>query len=142
MILAKFSGGKGADPKHYFLKMNAFLDTYCISKIDKIINVFLDSLEDDALDLYLSLETDKKADLIYLEHIFSIHFKPKKHDILGQSDMLKMSKRLDESISEYYLRLSKEAREFSVGLDMLKAIFVQGLPVDYQKHIALAVFTI
>ena len=51
--------------------------------------------------------------------------------------MMKTSKRLDESSSEYYLGLCKKAREFSVGSDVLKAIFVQGLPTDYKKHIVL-----
>lgn len=117
--------------------MTAFLETNDISSARARIRVFLESLEKDALDLYLSIDTDKKADLSYLEQVFSIHFKPKKHMILGMSEILKSGKGLEESISEYYLRLRKKASEFSVGTEMLTAIFIQGMPVSYQKHIAL-----
>ena len=136
MDLPRFSGAKGSDPRHYFLKMSAFLTGMDIGKGEERIRVFLQSLEGEALDLYLTLNLGQQSDLDFLKETFCTHFRPKKHAVLGVGEVLRLRKTSEETISEFYLRLRKKADEFHVGKEVLAAVFVQGLPVEYQKHIA------
>ena len=114
MEIPRFSG-KDMDPRHYFIKMTAFLQYYNINSDREKYNVFIDSLEGEALDLYLTLEGSQKYDLEHLEEVFSNHFRPKRHHFLETSEMLRMKKRNEETVSEYYLRLRKKANDCQVG---------------------------
>ena len=47
-----------------------------------------------------------------IEQIFERHFSPKKHCIAGIAELLKLKKRNDETISEYFLRVKRKAAEY------------------------------
>ena len=136
MDLPKFKG-RPEDPKHYFLKLTTFLNAHNIVDSNDIISIFLESLEGEALELYLTLDEYKQANLDSLMNIFNIHFRPRKHEIIGLADLLQTKKQSEETISEFHLRLRQKSGDIGgVDNNMTKAVFIQGLPTNYQKHIA------
>ena len=135
--LPKFSGRKGEDPSHYFMKMITFFQGYELDSTGDKVRAFLGSLEGEALDLYLTLDYGKQGDVKYLRDIFETHFKPAKHRIIGMSEFLKIRKGASETMSEFYLRLRKSATKEKIGEEVLQAVFLQGVPSEYQRHLAL-----
>ena len=107
MQLPRFSGVEGEDPRHYFLKMTAFLEAYDIDQNAERVRVFLDSLQGPAMDLYVSLSWEEQSDIAFLHRVFLEHFKPRKHAILEASEILNAKKKPSESISNFLLRLKK-----------------------------------
>ena len=132
-----FSGENETDVKHYFLKLENYFAAYNIVKEDDKIRVIKQTLDNVALDLFISLDPDIQADFSALEKIFLQYFKPKKHDVLEMGELLKLNKLTEESVSEFLLRLRKKAEGLFVSEEMIKAIFINGLNTDFQRHIAL-----
>jgi len=135
--LPKFSGGKGANPKHYFLKLKGYFKACGVTSVSDQVDLVSQSLDGEAMDLYLSLSAAQQTDLDQLEEIFEDHFRPVAHGYLAVAELLKLCKGPRETVSEYYFRLKKFADRRNVATDMVKFAFVQGLPRDYQKHLTL-----
>ena len=119
------------------MKMITFFQGYELDRTEDKIRAFLGSLEGEALDLYLTLDYEKQGDVKYLRDIFETHFKPAKHRIIGMSEFLKIRKGTSETMSEFYLRLRKSATKEKISEEVLQAVFLQGVPSEYQRHLAL-----
>ena len=132
-----FDGSKNVNVRHFFLKVKA-----CFAE-NNVINghvkrrYLMHCLSDDALELYLALQPDQQTNLKVLEKIFVRHFRPSKHRNVQLASFIKSRKEPDETVSEYALRLHKAAKEIGVQQELLAHVFIQGLPVAYQKHAAL-----
>ena len=132
-----FDGKNYTDPTHFFLKVGMFFAEYNIFNDNEKIRLLSHALDKEALDLYLTLKPDQQANLEELREIFVTHFKPSKNKILGMGDILSTKKGVHESISEYCLRLRKHAKENDICDEIVTAIFLQGFPASFKKHIAL-----
>ena len=88
------------------------------------------------MDCYITFTKKQQANLDFLEHIFSEHFQPKKHNILESADLAQSKKFREESISDYYFRMKKKADVCKVEPNILEFIFLQGLPMSYRKQVA------
>ena len=53
------------------------------------------------------------------------------------SEFLKIRKGTSETMSEFYLRLRKSASKEKISEEVLQAVFLQGVPSEYQRHLAL-----
>ena len=135
--MPNFNGREGEDPKHYFIKIRAFLEAHYLESDEDKIKVFLSSLSGQALELYLTVDLDKQGDVNYLDNIFRRHFQPSKHWIIGMSQFLKMKMEINESMSNFVFRVKKMANEYGFGEELIKAVFIQGLPLKFLKHIAV-----
>ena len=135
--MPRFSGNEGMEARHFFLKLENYYEAYKIVKEETKTRILKQALDDRALDLYISLDEDTQSDITALEKIFVQHFSPRKHEFLEMKEFFKFEKSSKESVSEFLLRLRKKAKELLVTDDMIRAIFLNGLGQDYQKHIAL-----
>ena len=135
--MPRYDGNKKSNPKHYFFKVAAFFAEYGIRNPNERIRLLSHSLENEALDLFLSLGREQQGDLSMLEEIFIAHFQPQKHSILGMGEFLQTKKGNSETVSEFCLRLRTHAEQHGIPSSVVKAIFIQGLPSSFQKHIAL-----
>ena len=135
--MPRYDGNKKSNPKHYFFKVAAFFAEYGIRNPNERIRLLSHSLENEALDLFLSLGREQQGDLSVLEEIFVAHFQPQKHSILGMGEFLQAKKGNTETVSEFCLRLRTHAEQHNIPSSVVKAIFIQGLPGAFQKHIAL-----
>ena len=94
-------------------------------------------MEGEALDLFLSLSPSQQRNLREIEDIFDSHFRPVAQGYLGVSEFLKLRKGPRETVSEYYLRVRKCSDRQKFAPDIVKVAFMQGLPIEYQKHLVL-----
>ena len=65
------------------------------------------------------------------------HFKPKRHEFIEMGELINLKKANGESVCEFLLKIRKKSEGLCVSEDMIKAIFLNGLDGDIQKHIAL-----
>lgn len=137
MDLPKYSGKEEENLTHYFIKLQLFMRAYNINSNEDIIATFIESLEGEAMDLYLSFDISKRGDISYLEHRFKDYFKPTKHWLVEMLELLKITKGHDESMSEFILKIRQKSVSSRFSIDLLKAVFVQGIPFEYQQHLAL-----
>ena len=123
--------------KVYFIKLKNYLETYKINKAESRIRLLMQVLDGSALDLYLTLSDDVQSDLPVLEQIFTQHFRPIKLDHVELRQFWLTEKSSKETISEFAVRLQKRADEILVPQETLRAVFLNALPSDFQKHVAL-----
>ena len=135
--LPRFAGGRDANPRHYFFKLQGYFDTYNIVHADDQARLVALSLEGEALDLFLSLSPAQQGNMRELEDIFEVHFRPVAQGYLGVSEFLKLEKGPRETVSEFYLRVRKYADRQKITPDIVKVAFMQGLPIEYQKYLVL-----
>ena len=55
------------DPKHFFVKLFNYLETYKVKSEEEKIRVLKSCLEGPALDLYLALPKEEQGDIMMLE---------------------------------------------------------------------------
>ena len=102
------------DPKHFFVKLLNYLETYKVHLEYEKIRVLRSCLEGSALDLYLSLTDHEQGDLTMLEKTFQQHFRPISHAVVETEAFMKMKKRADQSVAEFYTALQKKANELLI----------------------------
>ena len=102
-----FSGKN--DPKHFFVKLLNYLETYKIGTEEAKIRVLKSCLEDSALDLYLSLDEESQSDLQELEKTFVQHYTPLGHSVIETEKFMKIKKEPKQSVSEFHTLLKKKA---------------------------------
>ena len=124
------------DPAHFFVKLSNFIEINKIKKEEDKCAVLKSCLSDEALDLFLSLPADEQADIQALEKIFKQHFKPVKHELIEMEKFLKMKKRNEQSVSNFYTQIRRKGLELKVDPALIKQAFCQGLSRDIQKHCA------
>ena len=102
-----YAGKSGVDPKHFFVKLENYLDSYRIKTQVEKIRILKQCLEGSALDLFLTLEPEVQADLKILEQKFKTQFAPKGHDLVETQDFMKSVKNSKQSISEFHTQIMK-----------------------------------
>ena len=105
MELPKFSGAKGANPQHYFLKIRGYFVAYNVVNPVEKGRLIAQSLDGEALDLFLSLSIAQQTNIEELEEVFEAHFRPIAHRYLGIAEFMKLRKGPRETVSEFYLKL-------------------------------------
>ena len=125
------------DPRHFFVKLDNYFQSCRVVKEDAKVRVLKQCLEGTALDLFLSLDEDTQGDMFLLEKIFKQHFKPLGHEILETQEFMKFEMIQKQSVSEFWMQVQKKANELHIAEEMTKAVFLNGLPADYQRHIVL-----
>ena len=70
------------EPKHFFVKLFNYLETYNIEGNEEKIRVLKSCLEGPALDLYLALPQKEQGDIKILERTFQSHFRPAGHNVV------------------------------------------------------------
>ena len=123
--------------KVYFLKLRNYFEAYRIIKPQSQVRILMQVLDGNALDLYLTLTDEVKADLNALEEIFSEHFRPARLDHVELKQFWQTEKLPSETVSEFAVRLQKRAEEIVVPQETLEAVFLNALPEEFQKHVAL-----
>ena len=123
--------GKG-DPKHFFVKLTNYLETYRIVGTSETVRVLKSCLEGSALDLFLSLSFRDQYDLELLKETFQNHFQPLSHTIVETETFMKIKKKVNERVSEFYAALKKKADELSIEESLLKITFISGLEKEAQ----------
>ena len=137
LILPHYGGSVKENVEHYSVKISVYVNNYNIDLRQERINVFKCILSNEALDLFLSLSYEKQGDIESLRGVFINYFEPRKHRFLRLAEFLKYSKGIDERMPSYYLRLCRYAQRYDIDTEILKAVFVVGLPLEFQQHIAL-----
>ena len=135
--LPTFSGDDSEEVTHYFVKFRVYLIENEISAENDIIRKLTLSLSGKALELYLTLPKEILSNLKDLERLFKQHFSPPEHEFLELRNFLRIQKSTDESISQYFLRLTKIACERGISDDVVRAVIINGLPMQYLKHVAM-----
>ena len=125
------------DPKHFFVKLKNYLETYHIDDNKEIIRVLKSCLDGKALDLYLTLNPYEQGELESLQKMFKNHFQPMSHSIVETENFMRTKKRANESVSEYFAGLKKKADELKIESALLKVAFVSGLSKETQRHCIL-----
>ena len=125
------------EPKHFFVKLFNYLETYNIEGNEEKIRVLKSCLEGPALDLYLALPQKEQGDIKILERTFQSHFRPAGHNVVETGAFLKIKKGPNQTISEYYTYIRKKANELQIEEAIVEITFTQGLPKDYQRHCLL-----
>ena len=93
--------GKG-EVSHFFVKIRNYFDHVGISQDEVRIRVLTYSLEEKALDLFLSLHINVQCDLVLLEEAFLNYFQPKSHKVVETQALMRLKKEATQSISEYF----------------------------------------
>lgn len=135
--LPSFDGNKDIDPRHFFVKIRNYFEFYRIHRPDTRNQVLIQALNDKALDLFLTLGEEIQTNLDKLESIFVHHFRPIKHIISETQDFLCRKKSCVQSVSQFLLEIRKRGKEIEVSDDLIRVVFLLGLPSCFQEHIAL-----
>merc|ERR1711989_139791 len=125
------------EPKHFFVKLFNYLETYNVESNEEKIRVLKSCLEGPALDLYLALPQKEQGDIKILERTFQSHFRPAGHNVVETGAFMKLKKGPNQTLSEYYTYIRKKANELQIEEAIVEITFIQGLPKDYQRHCLL-----
>ena len=128
--------GKG-DSKHFFVKLENYIESYKISSEETKIRLLKSCLENTALDLFLSLDDETQSDLELLQKKFQQHFAPLGHSLIATQSFMKLTKLPKQTVSEFHIQLKKKADELLLEDCLIKIVFLQGLSPEYQKHCIL-----
>ena len=137
LVLPRFDGDKDTDVRHFFWKLKACFTDYNVvyGPVQRLY--LIDCLRGKALDLYMTLQPEQQTDLRVVEKVFMKHFCPILNKLERTKVFMRSKKENSETVSEYALRLHTEARDVGIDHYMLTQAFVLGLPLSYQKHLAL-----
>ena len=124
------------EPAHFFIKIRNFFDFYSIQNAKIKFQLFVQAFSDEALDLFLTLNSDVQKDMDKLESVFREYFKPQGHIITEIQNLLSYKKSDSQSVAEFSLQIKKKSREIKVDRSITEVAFVQGLSTEYQRHIA------
>ena len=125
------------EPKHFFVKLFNYLETYNVESEEEKIRVLKSCLEGPALDLYLALPQREQGDIKILEKTFQSHFRPAGHNVVETEAFLRIKKGPNQTISEYYTFIRKKANKLQIEESIVRITFIQGLPKEYQRHCVL-----
>ena len=128
--------GKG-DPTHFFIKIKNFFEINKVQTKKEKSAILKSCLNEEALDLFITLSKDEQTDIEALERTFKNHFKPTRHDLIETERFLKIRKQKEQSVSNFYTKIKRKGLELKVDPALIKQAFCQGLSRDIQKHCAL-----
>ena len=106
--------------KHYFIKLENYFEANKIYASMEKIRVLKSSLEDSALDLFLTLSHTEQSNLKTLQKIFEAHFEPRGHKIIEAENFMKIRKKASETVSEFYASLRKKANDLQIEEPLVK----------------------
>ena len=131
----QFSGKRNENVKQFFSKFTKYAEHQGIAEEDMVEATSL-VLEGDALEMYDSLVRNN-ADLDYegLKDTMIAHYDEDKIDFVVRSRINKRMLKSNESVTDYFNDLRKEAMKIDLGDEALLYAFIEGLPAYMAEHI-------
>ena len=120
----------------FFLKLKSYIDIKNIVGRQAIHNLLVQCLQGEALQLYASIAEETQVDLPTLQKFLFRHFEPRKHEDIHTNELMTAEMKAGETISQYFLRIKELSRGLDINSQMQMYAFKQGLPCNFQKHLA------
>ena len=131
-----FSGKKGENIKQFYSKLEKYIEAQRINEYQKI-NVTGLCLDGDALEHFDSIRGADGEAATYeeIKEAMVNRFDDDKIAIVIRSRISKRGLKANESVTEYFNELRREANKIQMSDDAFLFAFIQGLPHSYMKQI-------
>ena len=132
-----FKGKPEENVNHFLIKLRNYFESNGITKLEEKLRVFAQSVDGDAMDLYLTSSQHTRDNYERLESRYKKHFDHIGSELLEVSKFMGLKMSEKQTINEFHIQVLKSADKIKAGEAVVKAVFYQGLSSEYRKHVLL-----